>query len=45
MGGSAVIMDLDARLSLAYVMNKMAPDMIGDIRSVRLGQAVYESLA
>ncbi len=45
MGGSTVIMDLDARLSFSYVMNKMAAAMMGDVRSARLTQAMYASLA
>jgi CubicO group peptidase (beta-lactamase class C family) len=31
-GGSIVVMDLDARLSVAYVMNRMASALMGDSR-------------
>ncbi len=43
-GGSLAIIDLDARVSIAYVMNRMAADP-GDRRGGRLAAAVYKSLA
>ena len=43
-GGSVCIMDLDAKLSIAYVMNKMSSGLTEDIRSERLIRAVYKSL-
>lgn len=43
-GGSVSIMDLDARLSIAYVMNKMVTTTTGDPRSSRLVEALYEAL-
>jgi CubicO group peptidase (beta-lactamase class C family) len=43
-GGSTSIMDLDAKLSIAYVMNKMTSGLTDDPRSKRLVEAVYESL-
>jgi len=43
-GGSHVGIDLDARLSLSYVMNKMSSGILGDRRSEDLIQAVYDSL-
>ena len=43
-GGSTCIMDLDAKLSIAYVMNKMNPSLTEDLRSIRLVEAVYKSL-
>ncbi len=43
-GGSLAITDLDARVSIAYVMNRMAADP-GDRRGGRLSAAVYRSLA
>lgn len=43
-GGSLVINDLDRRLTLAYVMNKMAPSIIGSPRSDGYLRAVYDSL-
>ena len=44
-GGSLAIIDLDAGISIAYVMNKMAPDLMGDLRGGSLAAAVYQSLA
>jgi CubicO group peptidase (beta-lactamase class C family) len=44
-GGSLAIIDLDAGLSIAYVMNKMAPDMMGDLRGGSIAAAVYQALA
>jgi CubicO group peptidase (beta-lactamase class C family) len=43
-GGSLIVVDLDAKISIAYIMNKMASTLTGDPRSERLLQAVYESL-
>ena len=43
-GGSVCIMDLDVKLSIAYVMNKMSSGLTEDIRSDRLIRAVYKSL-
>lgn len=43
-GGSAVVIDQDARISAAYVMNKMADGLNGDFRSFKLLAAVYRAL-
>ena len=43
-GGSVCIMDLDAKLSIAYVMNKMTSGLTEDLRSKRLVKVLYESL-
>ncbi|MFX0036555.1 MAG: serine hydrolase domain-containing protein [Candidatus Hermodarchaeota archaeon] len=43
-GGSTNIIDLDAKLSIAYVMNKMTSGLTEDPRSERLVEAVYDSL-
>ncbi len=44
-GGSAVVVDHDARLSLAYVMNNcIASVMEGDDRALSLGRALYAVL-
>ena len=43
-GGSVSIMDLDAKLSIAYVMNKMVTTSTGDPRSTRLIEALYDSI-
>lgn len=38
------LLDLDAKLSIAYVMNKMTSGLTEDPRSERLVEAVYDSL-
>jgi len=43
-GGSAMVVDLDARLSWAYVMNRMFPTLTGDTRSAGLQTALYSAL-
>jgi len=43
-GGSAVVMDLDARLSFAYVMNKMTVGTLGDNRVVGPAMALYSKI-
>jgi CubicO group peptidase (beta-lactamase class C family) len=43
-GGSLGIADPDARLSWAYVMNKMSAGTLGDTRAFRLAQALYSAL-
>ncbi|GGZ26239.1 serine hydrolase domain-containing protein [Asticcacaulis endophyticus] len=43
-GGSMVMADPDKKLSAAYVMNKQSNHLIGDPRSVRLMDALYETL-
>jgi len=44
-GGSLAIIDLDARVSIAYVMNRMEANLIGDQRAGRIAAATYQSLA
>ena len=44
-GGSLAIIDLDARMSVAYVMNKMAVEVMGDLRGAMIALAAYKSLA
>ncbi|MCZ6462800.1 MAG: serine hydrolase [Proteobacteria bacterium] len=44
-GGSLALIDLDARLTISYVMNRMASDLLGDIRGGSLAMAAYQSLA
>jgi CubicO group peptidase (beta-lactamase class C family) len=44
-GGSVVIIDQDARMSVAFMMNKMHEGLLGDTRSASLIQAAYTSLA
>lgn len=43
-GGSKSIMDLDAKLSIAYVINKMVSTLTGDPQSEKLIEALYNSL-
>jgi CubicO group peptidase (beta-lactamase class C family) len=43
-GGSECVMDLDAKVSISYVMNKMVETLTGDPRSMRPFKAFYESL-
>lgn len=33
-GGSSIIVDVDRRMTVAYVMNRMADDLMGDMRGV-----------
>lgn len=44
-GGSLAVIDLDARVSIAYVMNRMESNLMGDPRGASIAQAVYEALA
>jgi CubicO group peptidase (beta-lactamase class C family) len=44
-GGSLAIIDLDARMSFSYVMNKMGEGTVGDERGGNLLAAAYASLA
>ncbi len=43
-GGSIAIIDMDARLSMAYVMNKMAPTTTGDMRGLGLAMAMWTAI-
>jgi CubicO group peptidase (beta-lactamase class C family) len=42
-GGSLIIMDLDRRMTVSYMMNKMGPGLVGSDRSEAYLRAVYES--
>lgn len=44
-GGSLAIIDLDARVSIAYVMNRMAPGVMGDLRGAMIVLSAYKALA
>jgi CubicO group peptidase (beta-lactamase class C family) len=44
-GGSVAIIDLDARMTFAYVMNKMGEGTIGDLRAATILAALYGALA
>jgi CubicO group peptidase (beta-lactamase class C family) len=43
-GGSMVVMDLDRRLTIGYLMNRMAPGVLGSDRSEAYIRAVYAAL-
>ena len=43
-GGSLAAIDLNARLSIAYVMNRMDSDLMGDIRGRRIAEAAQACL-
>ena len=43
-GGSLVVNDLDQHMTVAYMMNKMAPGIIGGPRSAALVSAAYAAL-
>ena len=43
-GGSIIVMDLDRRLTISYMMNRMAPGIIGSPRSEAYTRAVYSAL-
>jgi len=43
-GGSVIAVDLDAKISFSYVMNKMVSTLTGDPRSEKLVKALYDSL-
>lgn len=40
-GGSVAVIDLDQRMSVSYVMNRMYPSLDGDLRSANLLMAAY----
>ncbi len=43
-GGSMIIMDAGRRMTISYMMNKMAPGIIGSDRSAAYGKAIYDAL-
>ncbi len=42
-GGSVIVMDLDRRMTISYMMNKMGPGVIGSDRSEAYVSAIYAS--
>jgi CubicO group peptidase (beta-lactamase class C family) len=44
-GGSLVLIDMDARMVFAYVMNKMGEGTVGDFRGAGLAFATYAGLS
>ncbi|MBS0359875.1 MAG: beta-lactamase family protein [Proteobacteria bacterium] len=43
-GGSLIIIDMDAKTTFAYAMNKMAPTTQGDMRALGLAMAMWTAL-
>ena len=43
-GGSMIVMDIGRKMTIAYMMNKMAPGIIGSPRSEQYGKAIYAAL-
>ena len=43
-GGSVAIIDFDAKVSIAYVMNRMDGNLTGDLRGKRIVAAAYSAL-
>ena len=39
-----IIMDLDRRLTISYMMNRMAPGILGSDRSEAYVRAVYDAI-
>jgi len=44
-GGSLIIIDMDARTTIAYAMNRMGATTTGDMRAFEMAMAVWEGLA
>jgi CubicO group peptidase (beta-lactamase class C family) len=44
-GGSIAVIDMDAGMTVSYVMNKMAGRLVGDLRGAMLVIAAYQSLS
>jgi CubicO group peptidase (beta-lactamase class C family) len=42
-GGSSIIVDVDRRISFAYVMNRMAEGLLGDSRGMNLASTVFSA--
>jgi hypothetical protein len=39
-----ILMDLDRRMTISYMMNKMGPGIIGSDRSAAYTRAIYDAL-
>jgi CubicO group peptidase (beta-lactamase class C family) len=44
-GGSMIVMDAGRRVTISYMMNKMAPGIIGSERSAEYGVRIYDALS
>ncbi len=42
-GGSMIVMDAGRRMTISYMMNKMAPGIIGSERSAEYGRRIYDA--
>jgi CubicO group peptidase (beta-lactamase class C family) len=43
-GGSMTVMDVGRRMTISYMMNKMAPGIVGSDRSAEYGQKIYAAV-
>jgi CubicO group peptidase (beta-lactamase class C family) len=43
-GGSIILMDLDRRMTVSYMMNKMGSGVVGSDRGSEYGQAIYAAV-
>ena len=43
-GGSMIVMDVGRRMTISYIMNKMAPGIVGSDRSAEYGQKIYDAV-
>ncbi len=43
-GGSVILMDLDRKVTVSYMMNKMGPGVVGSDRAEKYVTAIYQSL-
>ncbi len=41
-GGSSIIVDVDRKISFAYVMNRMDEGLLGDLRGINLAKEVFK---
>ncbi len=44
-GGSMIVTDAGRRITIAYMMNKMGPGIVGSDRSTEYGQAIFDAIA
>jgi CubicO group peptidase (beta-lactamase class C family) len=41
-GGSSIIVDVDRKITFAYVMNRMDEGLLGDLRGINLATEVFQ---
>jgi CubicO group peptidase (beta-lactamase class C family) len=44
-GGSMIVMDLDRRVTISYMMNKMQPGLVGSDNAAAYLDAIYKLLS